>query len=770
MKNTPVNKCFFWKIFFALCFLFTNQLSAVSSNFNWMELFPADSPAARLSAQMAFDPVNNQVVLQGGGFSSFRFGDTWIWNGFDWIEKFPTTSPTPPRSAGVMYYDPATNKVLLFGGISNSFTPLNDTWVWDGTNWTQLFPTTSPPARFLAAMAPDSNTGQLLLFGGTTNDNFNLNDTWVWDGTLNTWIELFPAHSPLARDSAAMVFNPTTSQLILFGGIISSAFANDTWLWNGTDWIQQFPTSNPSPRGSPSMAFDPISSQLLLFGGLANPGGFLNDSWLWDGSNWNQQLTVISPPGREQASMVNDSIGHPFLFGGVQVSPLLNDTWIWVPLPHINPAFGPELGGTIVTITGSFFTGATAVHFGTTAASFLIDSDTQITAVSPSGTGKVHVTVTTPNGTSVTAPADEFTYIPAPTVLSIAPFQGPEGGGISVSITGTNFTGATSVRFGPTSTSFIVNNESSITAISPSGTGIVDVTVTRLNGTSAITAADRFTYIPAPAVTSINPNQGPQSGGTSVTINGVNFAGATGVKFGSVPAAFTVISGSQITAILPLGTGVVDVTVATPNGTSPITSADRFAYKQSASIALFASPNPTSVDEPVTLTATVTPGSATGTVTFFDQATILVTVPVVNGQAVFITSSLAAGTHSLIAVYNGDANFFPATSPAITLFVNGVLPPLDLKGFQRANRFVTQTDYINTLTWEAPTQGTPPVEYKIYLDSSLQKEIAVVFNHHRLRFEDHNRKKGKTYTYFIVSVDRKGNISFPASVTIKDER
>ena len=81
------------------------------------------------------------------------------------------------------------------------------------------------------------------------------------------------------------------------------------------------------------------------------------------------------------------------------------------------PAAGPAAGGTAVTITGAHFLGATAVSFGTVAAaSFTVNSDTSITAVSPAGAGTVAVTVSTFGGTSVAVAADQFTYtVPAPT-------------------------------------------------------------------------------------------------------------------------------------------------------------------------------------------------------------------------------------------------------------------------------------------------------------------------------------------------------------------
>ena len=86
-----------------------------------------------------------------------------------------------------------------------------------------------------------------------------------------------------------------------------------------------------------------------------------------------------------------------------------------VPLPTVtglNPATGPDTGGTTVIITGTGFLGSTSVNFGSKSASFATNSATQITATSPSGSlGSVDVTVTNANGTSVTSSADQFTYI-----------------------------------------------------------------------------------------------------------------------------------------------------------------------------------------------------------------------------------------------------------------------------------------------------------------------------------------------------------------------
>lgn len=84
----------------------------------------------------------------------------------------------------------------------------------------------------------------------------------------------------------------------------------------------------------------------------------------------------------------------------------------------------------------------------------------------------------------------------------------------------------------------------------------------------------------APSVTGVRPNSGPTGGGTAVTVSGSNFASSDTVDFGATAAtSATVVSPAQIDAVSPPGSaGTIDVTVATPAGTSATSSADQFAY------------------------------------------------------------------------------------------------------------------------------------------------------------------------------------------------
>jgi IPT/TIG domain-containing protein len=164
----------------------------------------------------------------------------------------------------------------------------------------------------------------------------------------------------------------------------------------------------------------------------------------------------------------------------------------------VSPGTGPTAGGTSVSITGTGFTGATAVSFGSTKASFTVSSDTLITATSPAEcAGTVDVTVTNAGGTSTTSSADNFKYVaPTPVVKSISPTSGSTKGGTQVTITGTGFTCATSVSFGTVAaSSFTVTSDTQISAVSPAESpGTADVTVTTAGGTSANSSADQFTY------------------------------------------------------------------------------------------------------------------------------------------------------------------------------------------------------------------------------------------------------------------------------------
>src|SRR2546430_2378114 len=132
-------------------------------------------------------------------------------------------------------------------------------------------------------------------------------------------------------------------------------------------------------------------------------------------------------------------------------------------ITSFTPASGPV--GTSVTISGTNFTGTTAVAFNGVNATFTVNSATSIQATVPAGVTTGTIRVTTPGGTATSA--GSFTVINPPTITSFTPASGPVG--TSVTISGTNFTGTTAVAFNGASASFTVNSATSIQATVPAG-------------------------------------------------------------------------------------------------------------------------------------------------------------------------------------------------------------------------------------------------------------------------------------------------------------
>ncbi|WP_326770728.1 IPT/TIG domain-containing protein (plasmid) [Streptomyces sp. NBC_01591] len=236
----------------------------------------------------------------------------------------------------------------------------------------------------------------------------------------------------------------------------------------------------------------------------------------------------------------------------------------------LNPHQGPTSGGNQVVITGTNFTGATSVKFGTKSASFAVDSATQITAVAPSNNAAVQVIVTTPAGTS--APAWYY-YISFPSKSSLSETMGPLDG-IPITLTGSSLTTATSMSFGSNSVVPTVVNDTTLNVTVPPVTTpqTVGVSVTTIGGT---TNGLTFTYVGAPTVTSMTPTTGPDYGGTASTIIGTNLSDVVDVSYGPDSTSYNVIDDTTIVAYSPGGTGTVPVTVTSTGGSD---SSQTFTY------------------------------------------------------------------------------------------------------------------------------------------------------------------------------------------------
>jgi hypothetical protein len=181
-----------------------------------------------------------------------------------------------------------------------------------------------------------------------------------------------------------------------------------------------------------------------------------------------------------------------------------------------------------------------------------------------------------------------------------------------------------------------------------------------------------------------------------VTVQGINFTGVAGqlsVSFGGVAAtSVTVENDNTLVAVAPAhGAGTVDVTVTTPYGTSTTSPSDQFTYSAartstSVALTLTTGPNPSNATQPLTFTASVSGGVPDGdTVTLEDTSNgnkVVATGTLSGGSATLTVpaGTLLAGTHNLVAVYGGDANFSPSQSSAHAQTVQVVVTNVQLNG------------------------------------------------------------------------------------------
>jgi hypothetical protein len=128
------------------------------------------------------------------------------------------------RSSAVCALDEATGQVVLFGGISELRS--DDTWTWDGTDWTLRSPANQPPFRFETSAAYDGSLKDVVTFGGGS-PNGQLGDTWAWTGS--NWKQLTPNDAPSTRESPGMAWDAATGTVVLVGGQHGNKVLHDTW-------------------------------------------------------------------------------------------------------------------------------------------------------------------------------------------------------------------------------------------------------------------------------------------------------------------------------------------------------------------------------------------------------------------------------------------------------------------------------------------------------------------------------------------------------------
>jgi len=301
---------------------------------SWVwSLYEGEGPSKRVMGRMVYDTADETVIYFGGG-SGFPNNETWLWNGAQWTQAQPVNSPSG-RMGSAMAYDHSRDRTVLFGGASLiPYGHQDDTWEYDGATWTKINTPTTPPERSEAGMAYDPDREVIVMFGGCNGDAcaYDLGDTWEYDGT--DWTPVVTVDAPFARNGATMFFDSVRRTVVLFAGAGYGKWPNDMWEYDGENWASFAPDPVPPGRCVAAADCDDTHGFCLLFGGYSGMD-YLGDTWLWDGAAW----TELGPfagtiSDRSQSVMAfHEQAGHFVLHGGFWDSgffPLFYDeTWIF---------------------------------------------------------------------------------------------------------------------------------------------------------------------------------------------------------------------------------------------------------------------------------------------------------------------------------------------------------------------------------------------------------------------------------------------------------
>jgi hypothetical protein len=244
-------------------------------------------------------------------------------------------------------YDRHRQRVVLFGGATNNAFAGNlhndETWEYDGTNWTQCLPSASPPARINAALFYDPVHRVTTLYGGdTTLPNPRQGDVWTWDGTRWT-PKLVLGARPLF---GGLYGSPVRPQMVWDDArgyaVLPPTVAADpgstrrvTWTWDGEGWTPRdhefvgFGLTPAQAGGGGGLVCDTYRKEVIYWGGDAYDQTWL---WRWNGTAWRRDDIAEQVGYRLDAASTYDTRRHSVIqFGGnyTGADPALRGVWAW---------------------------------------------------------------------------------------------------------------------------------------------------------------------------------------------------------------------------------------------------------------------------------------------------------------------------------------------------------------------------------------------------------------------------------------------------------
>jgi hypothetical protein len=283
----------------------------------WETKTPATtSPPKRWGPAVAYDPNAGGVVVFGGSIDGCGTGlvaDLWVWDGADWKDITPTTGAAPTgRWAPALAFDPVNQALVLVGGGSAGPTIFYDeTWSFKAGAWTKHAASATAGRAWLGLVFHGTaSTGGVVAAGGYNYFTY-WSHTALFDGSV--WTLPSVSAAPGGRAAPTFEYDSARQRSVLFGGTTdinagASALA-ETWEWTGSSWIDKTVSTSPPARFGHSSAFDSTRGRTIVTLGAGLPGGVNNapyyDTWEWDGASW---LKTAAGPLKQ--SKVSDTMAY----------------------------------------------------------------------------------------------------------------------------------------------------------------------------------------------------------------------------------------------------------------------------------------------------------------------------------------------------------------------------------------------------------------------------------------------------------------------------
>lgn len=305
----------------------------------WTQLAPANHPDQRHGHGLIYDSTRDVHVLFGGGPFGSPWDDTWEFDGTDWQEVAVTNRP-PARMFHSMVFDDFRGKAIVFGG-SIGLQQMNDTWQFDGSDWSQIATQNAPSPRSNAAMAFSLSTCHMLLFGGLQDPGpgqQDLNDTWLFDGS--DWQQLQPTTQPPAGHDRALVYEAHTNTFLLTGGNVAGD-GMDSWRFDGTDWTQVTTATRPGRRVGHAAVYDLSTNRTVIYGGRWPAATWYDDTWTLANGTLAASIAFGQGCGSPPMALLQDEAYRPVL--GQQARLRIADAptpWIGITVGFDNQSTG----------------------------------------------------------------------------------------------------------------------------------------------------------------------------------------------------------------------------------------------------------------------------------------------------------------------------------------------------------------------------------------------------------------------------------------------